>query len=465
MPLYNIKRTALIFCCCLGFNQTLVASQAATNSQASIAPMLHKVLPSVVQIMAEVKPTDIQPEFNPGSSLNNNQPPQNQNDSSDPSNANPNNVEGVSFGTGIVFDAKNGFIVTNAHVVKDSKLIMVTLKNGNRYYGDVVAKEPKMDIAVLHINAKGLHALPLASMKDVHIGDLVAAIGSPFGLTQSVTRGSISALNRSQPTIGDLSDFIQTDASMNPGNSGGPLVNMQGQMIGINTAIIGPANVGLGFAIPVNIVRSAAEQLIKYGNIKKGMLGVVVQPLAQDVAQALHSPIDQGALVNQVYPGSAADKAGLRTGDIIESIAGLSTDSAFAVQSEISLHRPGSKISIVYWHDGKQHTTTATVGSAEDAVKNIQTMPFVAGLQLQNINGLSSAGDLLKGLLVSDVKDHSSAMLAGIQPGDIIVAMDRQTCDNIQEMKQTLAIVPENQPQVLVKLYRDGKFMYVALTR
>lgn len=443
-----LQRTLILITSCLVISTgTYAQASPPINNSNSIAPMLKTVLPSVVQITAQKKPKDLQPIFNqdPATGLS---------------------QMSVSLGTGIVIDAKKGMIVTNAHVINDAQQIIVTLKNGNRYYGNVIAKATDMDIAVLHIDATTLQAMPMANMNNVHTGDLVAAIGSPFGLTQTVTRGSISAINRSQPHIGDLSDFIQTDASINPGNSGGPLVNMQGQMVGMNTALIGPdANIGLGFAIPVNVVQSIAEQLIKYGNVKQGLLGVVVQPMTQDLADTIHSPISQGALVTQIIPSSAAAKAGIQDGDIIDAIDGIHTNSAYALKTLVSLHRPDSTITISYWHHGKLTKTTAKLKSQKATLMSTLVIPFVTGLQLQDLNALSADGDLLQGLLVSDVKDHSTGLLAGIQPTDVIVGINSEPCSNLEELKQILANVPEKQQQVLVKLYRDGKFMYTTLNR
>jgi len=430
-----------------------------TSPNSSIAPMLQKVLPSVVQITVDVKPEPDQTEPHANPMPAPNTPPA--------SPVPPSAGDMGSLGTGIIIDAKNGIIVTNAHVIKNAKQIFVTLKNGNRYYGNVVAMEPNMDIAVLHIDAKNLKAMPMASMKNVRVGDYVAAVGSPFGLTQTVTTGTISALNRAQPFIADLNDFIQTDASINPGNSGGPLVNTQGQMVGMNTALIGPtaASIGLGFAIPVDIVQSIAHQLIKYGNIKQGMLGIVVQPLNQSLAQALNNTNQHGSLVTQIIPGSAAAKAGIHPTDIISSINGVPIKTAFDLKTQVGLNRPGAKVSIAYWHQDKKHTVKATLQSMQETLSHTVAMPFVAGIQLQNLNALSSEGDSVKGLLVTDVKAHSQGLLADIEPGDVIVALNGQASESLAQMRQILTNVPQKQQQLLVKLYRDGKFIYTTLGR
>ena len=440
------QKKLLTFCLPILCMQTMCFAAAPQNST-SIAPMLTQVLPSVVQIMVDSQPKTVEPIFD-------------QNDAQTPDNSS------ASLGTGIIMDAKNGIIVTNAHVIKDANQIFVTLKNGNRYYGNVIASAPDMDIAVIQIQAQGLQALPVAPMNNVHVGDFVAAVGSPFGLTQTVTTGTISAIERAEPHIGNLSDFIQTDASINPGNSGGPLVNMQGQMVGMNTALLGPAiSIGLGFAIPANIVESIAKQLVQYGNIEPGVLGVVVQPLTQNLAQAIDSPTQEGALVTQVLSGSAAANAGIKEGDIISSINGMPSNSALQLKTLVSLQRPQSKISVVYWHHGKENTVSATLESTKDTLNASPALPFVAGLQLENLNALSSEGDMIAGLLVTFVKDHSQALLAGIIPTDIIVEIDHQRCDNLSEMKQILTLVPAKQEQILVKIYRDGKFLYLTLAR
>lgn len=268
----------------------------------SLAPMLNKTTPSVVNIAVEKlipqTPNPLQPEMD--------------------QNTAPTKVLGV--GSGVIIDAKKGYIVTNAHVVKDQKIMVVTLKDGRRYRAKVIGKDEGFDLAVIQIHANHLTALPIGNSDQLKVGDFVVAVGSPFGLTQTVTSGVISALNRQEPRIDNFQSFIQTDAPINPGNSGGALIDLEGKLIGINTAIVTPSagNIGIGFAIPSDMVKSVAEQLIKYGKVERGMLGVTAQNITPELADALNLKHNKGALVTKVVAESPAAKAGVEVQEIIK---------------------------------------------------------------------------------------------------------------------------------------------------
>src|ERR1700751_1952197 len=244
-------------------------------------------------------------------------------------------------GSGVIVDAAQGYVLTNAHVVENATNIEVTFKDNRRFNAKLIGRDPDTDIAVLQIPANGLTAVPIGDSDRLQVGDFVLAIGNPFGLGQTVTSGIVSALGRSGLGIEGYEDFIQTDASINPGNSGGPLVDLQGRVVGINTAILAPSggNVGIGFAVPINMARQVMDQLIRYGEIKRGRIGVAIQDLTPDLAQALGTKQTQGALIARVEPGSPAERAGLRTNDLVVAINGAPRHSGIELRNRVGLSR------------------------------------------------------------------------------------------------------------------------------
>src|SRR5579872_6688971 len=270
-----------------------------------------------------------------------------------------------SAGSGVIFDAKQGYIVTNAHVVENASEITVTLQDGRDLKAEVVGSDEPSDVAVLKVKTEGtsLVQISLGDSAKVEVGDFVLAIGNPFGLQHTVTSGIISGLSRSGINPDGYEDFIQTDASINPGNSGGALVNLRGELIGINTAILSRSggNIGIGFAIPVNMAHSVMDQLVKFGSVKRGLLGVSMYTVTPDIAQSLGLANAQGALVSQVVDGSAAQKAGIRTGDVITSVNNQPVKSNGELRNAIGLMRVGDKIEIGLVRDGKPLRVTAVI--------------------------------------------------------------------------------------------------------
>ena len=266
----------------------------------------------------------------------------------------------VSAGSGVIVDAANGYVVTNSHVVENAQEIAVTLKDRRRLRAKLIGRDAATDIALLQIKADSLTALPLGDSDRAKVGDFVVAIGNPFGLGQTVTSGIVSALGRSGLKIEGYEDFIQTDASINPGNSGGALVNFQGELIGINTAIIGPAggSVGIGFAVPVTIVRSVMEQLREYGEVRRGRLGVAIQDLTPDLAESLNLKGDEGALIAKIERGSPADSGGLRSGDVVVAVDGRAIRSATDFRNRIGLLRVGTPVQLTVVRNGGQKSMT-----------------------------------------------------------------------------------------------------------
>ena len=280
-----------------------------------------------------------------------------------PKNSGPRERSFQSAGSGVIFDAKLGYILTNAHVVEDATEITVTLQDGRDLKAEVIGSDVPSDIAVLKVKPDGLSQIVLGDSSKAEVGDFVVAIGNPFGLAHTVTSGIVSALSRSGINPDGYEDFIQTDASINPGNSGGALVNLRGELIGINTAILSRSggNIGIGFAIPVNMARKVTEQLVRYGTVRRGQLGVTMYTVTPDVAHSLGLNNASGALISQVVEGSPAAVAGLRTGDVITSVNGQPVKSNSELRNIIGLRQVGDKIDIGLVRDGKPLRVTAVI--------------------------------------------------------------------------------------------------------
>lgn len=273
----------------------------------------------------------------------------------------------MSAGSGVIVDAARGYILTNTHVVAGGDEITVTLKDRREMRAELVGMDPATDIALLQVRAERLTELPLGDSDQLRVGDFVVAIGNPFGLGQTVTSGIISALGRSGLKVEGYEDFIQTDAAINPGNSGGALVTFDGKLAGINTAIVTPAggNVGIGFAVPANMAKAVMEQLIDYGEVRRGRLGVLIQDLTPELAEAFGAPVSGGAVVGGVERGAPAERAGLRQGDIIIEVNGRPVRSASDLRNRIGLLRIGARVSLIVVRDGHRRSVEATVERSE----------------------------------------------------------------------------------------------------
>jgi Do/DeqQ family serine protease len=337
-----------------------------------------------------------------------------------------------SAGSGVIFDAKSGYIVTNAHVIENATEITVTLQDGRDLKAEVVGSDAPSDVAVLKVKPEGLSQIPLGDSARAEVGDFVVAIGNPFGLQHTVTSGIISGLSRSGINPDGYEDFIQTDASINPGNSGGALVNLRGELIGINTAILSRTggNMGIGFAIPVNMARSVMSQLIKFGSVKRGQLGVSMYTVTPDIAHSLGLTSAVGALVSQVVAGSPAEKAGIRTGDIITTVNGQSVKSNSELRNSIGLLRVGDKVDIGLVRDGKPVHVTAVLA---DSTADLSGGP--AGIH-KSFEGaaLGDAPDA-GGALVRSVEPGSAAAQAGLRAEDVIVGANRGKVSNLRELR------------------------------
>ena len=355
-----------------------------------------------------------------------------------------------SAGSGVIFNAQSGYILTNAHVVENATEITVTLQDGRDVEAEIVGRDAPSDVAVLKVKADGLTQIPLGDSALMEVGDFVVAIGNPFGLQHTVTSGIISGLSRSGINPDGYEDFIQTDASINPGNSGGALVNLKGELIGINTAILSKSggNIGIGFAIPINMVKNVMDQLLKFGAVKRGVLGVNIYTLTPDIARSLGLAKVRGALVSEVVGGSAAEKAGVHAGDVIIAVNGQSVKSNAELRNVIGLLRVGDKVDIGLVRDGNPQRVTAIITA-------VATPPAVAspvhaaavtaphGLDGANMTDAPEAA----GALVTSVEPASPAALQGLQENDIIVRVNRDRVTNVEQLrahtKSTTSLVIE----------------------
>lgn len=369
-----------------------------------------------------------------------------------------------SLGSGFILN-KDGYIVTNDHVVRDAESIQVKLSNEKVYSGKVVGSDPKTDIAIIKINAN--EALPAAVLGDsdkLQVGQWAIAIGNPFGLDRTVTVGVISATGRSNMGIETYEDFIQTDASINPGNSGGPLLNVYGEVIGINTAIVA-AGQGIGFAIPINMAKQVVAQLIKKGNVSRGWLGVSIQPVTDEIAQSFGLTKARGALISEVMGGSPADKGGVRQGDIITRFDGKEIKDARQLQLLVAETPVGKKVEVEIFREGKVLKLTLTLASSESASaaqpKSAEAQAGWFGLTVEELpSNLRMRG--LSGILVTGVEPDSIAAEGGIQRGDIILSVNQKRVPNLAEYAKVMKEA-ERRGSVALLIRRGGNSLYFAL--
>lgn len=345
----------------------------------------------------------------------------------------------MSAGSGVIVDADNGYVLTNHHVANGADRITVTLKDQRRLEAKLIGGDAATDIALLKVDARNLTKLPLGDSDQLKVGDLAIAIGNPFGLGQTVTSGIVSALGRSGIGTEKYEDFIQTDAPINPGNSGGALVNTKGELIGINTAIIAPGggNVGIGFAVPSNMVRAVMDQLIRFGEVKRGRIGVVIQDVTPELAEALDLSTPRGAIVSQVEAGSPAEEAGLEPGDVIVEVEGDGIESSADLRNKVGLIERGKKLKVAYFRDGKRRTTVVRVGEARTvSLTGDEAVPKLVGARFTEIPQDHPARDELKGVYVAEVALGSPAWQLGLREGDIILAVNRKKVRTVDEFQQ-----------------------------
>jgi Do/DeqQ family serine protease len=364
-----------------------------------------------------------------------------------------------SAGSGVVIDARQGLIVTNAHVVENGTEITVTTNDGRDYKATVVGSDPAADVAVVKVKDAHLQEIPLGDSSKAEVGDFVLAIGNPFGLQHTVTYGIISALGRSGINPDGYEDFIQTDASINPGNSGGALINLRGELIGINSAILSRSggNIGIGFAIPSNMVRSIMDQLVKYGKVERGLLGVTILTLTPDLADNLGAKDLQGALVQQVTEGSAADKAGIKAGDVITAVNGNAVKSMAELRNRIGLMRVGESVDVAIFRDGKSRHVTALVTAkpgTPGAEEGDAGEPHRA-LQGADLGDAPGGG----GVIVRSIEPGSPASQTLLRPNDVITTVNRKAVANLKDLRAAA----KDQPTLLLTVRRGDTTLIVPL--
>lgn len=421
-------------------------SSVEGKAMPSLAPMLEKSTPAVVSIAVkgthEVKqnvPNIFRFFGNP--------------------NQNPNQAQQRPFrglGSGVIIDAKEGYIVTNNHVIEKADEILITLKDGRQVEAKKIGSDADSDIALLQVDADNLTEIKIADSDKLRVGDFAIAIGSPFGLGQTVTSGIVSALGRSGLNIEDYEDFIQTDAAINSGNSGGALVNLRGELIGINTAILGPngGNIGIGFAIPSNMMNNLAKQIIEFGEVHRGVLGVSGRSVNSEIAKAMELETNQGGFIEQVSPESAADEAGIKPGDVITKVNGKSIKTFNELRGKIGSIGAGKEVDLTIVRNGKEKEFTVKLKQSQAnnvAAASIHRMFEGAKLENKNNN---------KGVIVSKVEDDSPAQMVGLQEGDLITAINRTRIKNVADLRSYLK---DKKGVFAVNIIRDNYSQYLMI--
>ena len=362
-----------------------------------------------------------------------------------------------SAGSGVILDATAGIVITNYHVIRGADEVQVSLLDGRSFTAEIKGVDPEWDIAILKIEGKNLTEISLADSGQLEVGDFVIAIGNPFGLGQTVTTGVVSALGRAVLGINGYENFIQTDASINPGNSGGALVDLGGRLVGINTAIIAPAggNVGIGFAIPANMAKASMEQIIEYGEIRRGQIGVKVQDITPDLRSAFNlEQGQQGVLVTNVNVGSPAEKAGVKPGDVVIKADGFSINSSVQYRGQIGMRAIGAEIELTVIRNGQNKEMIVEVGKPSPiSVLSRKLRGLLDGARFEsNPDGA--------GVDVAEIVPGSSAAYSGLLPGDVIVGANRRVVSDVDNLMVALSL---NKKEALLQIYRNGGYFYLVI--
>ena len=448
------RRTLAIFgILALLFSFNCYATVTTANINTSLAPMLEKALPAVVNIRADIKITDIatlnRVLQERGAQIAGGEVPD----------------TFLSVASGVIVDAEKGYILTNSHVINDAQTVIVSLGDGRHYTAKVIGLDKPSDVALIQIKAKKLTAIPIGNSNKLLVGQTVVAIGNPFGLNQSVTSGIVSALGRTSLGIENFENFIQTDAPINPGNSGGALLDSQGNLIGINTAILAPerGNIGIGFAIPADIAKSIMDQLIQYGDVRRGMLGIGAQDITPDLATAFALQGTKGAAVTLVKINSPAAKSGIDVGDIITSINNTEIKNANDVVNTVGFLRVNSKVNIDLLRNNKKMSVSAQLmdpKALKDA--NTSTNPFFYGVALKNFTLLSPVHGEIKGVLVVTVEPDSHAWQADLRAGDVITSANQEKTQTVPDLQKVASNAKES---VLLNVLRGPGAVFLVINK
>ncbi|NQD85815.1 serine endoprotease DegQ [Enterobacter hormaechei] len=452
------KKNQLLSALALSVGLSLSASfpaSAALPSQVpgqeaipSLAPMLEKVLPAVVSVQVEGTarqsqriPEELKKYFGEEAPDQQAQP-----------------FEGL--GSGVIIDAAKGYILTNNHVISQADKISVQLNDGREFDAKLIGGDDQSDIALLQVqNPSNLTQIAIADSDKLRVGDFAVAVGNPFGLGQTATSGIVSALGRSGLNLEGLENFIQTDASINRGNSGGALLNLNGDLIGINTAILAPGggSIGIGFAIPSNMAKTLSQQLIQFGEVKRGLLGIKGMEMSADIAKAFKLNVQRGAFVSEVLPNSGSAKAGVKSGDVIVSLNDKPLSSFAELRSRIATTEPGAKVKLGLIREGKPLTVEVTLDkSTSSSASAEQISPALQGATLSD----GQLKDGTKGISVTAVEKSSPAAQAGLHQDDVIVGVNRTRVQSIAEMRKVL----ESKPAVIaLQIIRGNDTLYILL--
>ncbi|AUU82909.1 serine endoprotease DegQ [Leclercia adecarboxylata] len=452
------KKNQLLSALALSIGLSLSASYplaAALPSQVpgeaalpSLAPMLEKVLPAVVSVQVEGTavqsqriPEELKKYFGDEAPDQQGQP-----------------FEGL--GSGVIIDAAKGYVLTNNHVISHADKISVQMNDGREFDAKLIGGDDQSDIALLQLqNPTGLTQIAIADSDKLRVGDFAVAVGNPFGLGQTATSGIISALGRSGLNLEGLENFIQTDASINRGNSGGALLNLNGELIGINTAILAPGggSVGIGFAIPSNMARTLAQQLIEFGEVKRGLLGIKGTEMSADIAKAFNLNVQRGAFVSEVLPNSGSAKAGVKSGDVIVSLNDKPLSSFAELRSRIATTEPGATVKLGILRDGKPLDLQVTLDKSTSSSASAEMIaPALQGATLSD----GQLKDGTKGITLESVEKSSPAAQAGLHQDDVIIGVNRVRVQSIAEMRKVL----ESKPTVIaLQIVRGNDTLYILL--
>ncbi|KAA8728204.1 serine endoprotease DegQ [Ewingella americana] len=423
----------------------------AVDGQAlpSLAPMLEKVLPAVVSVQVTgttPASSDVPPEFK--FFFGPQAPTEDQGGQA---------FEGL--GSGVIIDAAKGYVLTNNHVVNNADKIKVQINDGREYDAKLIGKDDQSDIALIQlIDAKNLTQIAMADSDALRVGDFAVAVGNPFGLGQTATSGIISALGRSGLNLEGLENFIQTDASINRGNSGGALINLKGELIGINTAILSSqgGSIGIGFAIPVNMAKNLSAQLIKFGEVKRGLLGIRGSEMTPELAKAFKLDSQRGAFVNEVLPDSAAAKAGIKAGDVLITLQGKPLSSFAELRAKVGTAGPGVTMQIGLLREGKPMNVDVTLDKSPTVETSIDKInPALQGVTLSDLDPKTA-----KGIRVDDVKKGSPADQIGLQKDDVIIGVNREAVDNLAALRKILETKPA---LIALSVQRKGQNIYLLM--